>query len=186
MQTETGGESPRGKEWLIVGRAGKPHGVHGSLLVEIVTDFPERMVAGIEVGVGTEDEVQQFVRIHEVRYHRGRWLLDFEGLRQREDVDAWRGRFLYLPEQSMEELPEGFFYEHHLVGLECQSLAGESLGTVTGLEEGPGQQRLVVRRGKREFLVPWVPQIVIKIDLENGTVLLDPPGGLLDDDAELA
>ncbi len=172
-------------EWLIVGRVTKPHGIHGGVLAEIITDFPERMVAGLEVGLGTEDgEVERTIGIHEVRYHRGRWLLYFKDIRQREEVDDLRGKFLFLPEQALDELPEGYYYEHHLVGLECRSLAGDVLGTITGFEEGPGQVRAVVRRDNREFLVPWVPEIVREVDLEARAVTLDPPAGLLDDDAE--
>ena len=46
----------------------------------------------------------------------------------------------------------------------------------------PGQRRLVVRRGRREFLVPYVPDIVAEVDLDEGVVTLDAPAGLLDDD----
>ena len=38
-------ESP--SSWLIVGAVRKPHGVHGDVLVEIVTDFPERLADGV-------------------------------------------------------------------------------------------------------------------------------------------
>ncbi len=180
-------ESPTDtSQWLIVGRVGKPHGVHGGALVEIITDFPERMVAGIEVGLGPEEGAERTVGVHSVRLHRGRWLIEWVGIRYRDEVEAWRGLYLFLPEQSLDQLPEGYFYEHHLVGLECRSPDGEVLGSITGLEHDPGQIRAVVRRGTRDFLVPWVPEIVRNVDLEGGVVTLDPPRGLLDDDAEMA
>jgi 16S rRNA processing protein RimM len=97
-------------------------------------------------------------------------------------AESWRGRYLFLPEQSLDELPEGFYYEHHLVGLVCRSPGGDDLGEVTGVEMSPGQRRLVVRRGRREFLVPYVPDIVADVDLDEGVVTLDAPAGLLDDD----
>jgi 16S rRNA processing protein RimM len=108
------------------------------------------------------------------------------GIRDREVVEGWRGRFIFLPEQSLDELPEGYYYEHHLVGLDAVSVAGEALGTITGVDPGGAQSLLVVRRGRREFLVPYVPEIVREVDLESGRVVLDPPRGLLDDDALLA
>lgn len=183
--TDSSGIPAAANEWLIVGRVTKPHGIHGGALAEIITDFPERLVADLEVGIGSDDGgVEKTLEVHEVRYHRGKWLIFFKGIRRREDLDDLRGKFLFLPEQSLDELPEGYYYEHHLVGLECRSLAGEPLGRITGLEEGPGQIRAVVRRENREFLVPWVPEIVTEVDLDGGFVILDPPAGLLDDDAE--
>ena len=171
------------RDWLVVGLVRKPHGVHGDVLVEIVTDFPERLAEGVRFGLGPEEGPMTFHRVHDVRYHKGQWLLGVEGIRQRDAVEEWRGLYLFLPEQSLDELPEGYYYEHHLVGLRCLSPEGEPLGEVTGMEnEGP-QARLVVRRGKREFLVPYVPQIVTGVDLEAGTLTIDAPRGLLDDDA---
>ncbi len=177
--------SPPGSEpdWLVVGRVAKPHGVHGDLLIEIITDFPERLADGVRFGVGDGDVPAEFFEVHRVRYHKGRWLLSVAGIRDREAVQAWRGRYLFLPAQSLDQLPEGYFYEHHLVGLACRSMTGEDLGEVTGVDPGAGQSRLVVRRGRREFLVPYVPAIVREVDLELRLVVLDPPPGLLDDDA---
>jgi 16S rRNA processing protein RimM len=172
-----------GRDWLIIGRAGKPHGVHGDLLVEIITDFPERLADGVRFGVGDDSCPNEFFEAHRVRYHKGRWLLSIRGIREREIVESWRGRCLYLPEQALEDLPEGYYYEHHLMGLECRSPAGEVLGRVTGVDPGEGQTRLVVRSGERESLVPYVPEIVREVDLDGGFVIIDAPAGLLDDDA---
>ncbi|MCJ7754889.1 MAG: ribosome maturation factor RimM, partial [Thermoanaerobaculales bacterium] len=161
---EPGGDD---RGWLIIGRAGKPHGVHGDLLVEIITDFPERLADGVRFGVGDDLRPDEFFEVHRVRYHKGRWLLSIRGIREREVVDGWRGRFLYLPEQALDDLPEGYYYEHHLTGLECRSPEGEVLGRVTGLDPGESQARLVVRNGERESLVPYVPEIVKEVDLEG-------------------
>ena len=37
------------RDWLVVGRVIKPHGIHGDLMVEIITDFPERLTDGHDV-----------------------------------------------------------------------------------------------------------------------------------------
>lgn len=178
--------SPPDRAWLIVGCVSKPHGVHGAVLAEIITDFPERLTAGSEVGLGPSSGPVRTVELHDVRYHRGQWLLEIVGIRTRDEVEDWRRLYLFLPEQSLDELPEGYYYEHHLVGLSCIDRAGSPLGEITGLEEGAGQMRVVVRRGRREFLVPWVPVIVVEVNLEDGQVVLNPPPGLLDDDAVMA
>jgi 16S rRNA processing protein RimM len=169
--------------WLIVGCVCKPHGVHGDVLVEILTDFPERLTDGASFGLGAEDGPTEFFQAHRVRYHKRRWLLSVEGIRDRNQMEEWRGRYLFMPEQELEELPEGYYYEHHLVGLECWSPTDQSLGTIAGVDVGPGQTRLVVRRGSREFLVPYVPEIVTAVDLDRRRVVIDSPPGLLDDDA---
>ena len=168
------------REWLIVGQLRKPHGVHGDLIAEIITDFPERLVADLRVGLGPDSGVEQFATVTSVRYHKGSWLLTLDTVSDREAAETLRGVYLYLPEQTLDELPEGYYYEHHLVGLECRGADGTLYGSVTGLDPGPGQTRLIVRRDRREFLVPYVDAIVVEVDLEAGTIRLDPPDGLFD------
>ena len=174
------------REWLIVGRVIKPHGIHGDLTGEVITDFPDRLVDGMTFGAGGETGPDTYHEVHRIRYHKGRWLLSVRGLRDRDGADDWRQRFLYLPELGRDELPEGFYYEHDLVGLQCRSPNGDELGEVAAIDHGPGQRRLVVRRGRREYLVPYVPQIVREIDLDSRVAVLDVPPGLLDDDAVTA
>lgn len=170
------------RDWLVVGRVVKPHGIHGDLVAEIITDFPERLTAGTELGAGGDNGPETFHELRAVRYHKGRWLLTVRDVADRDAAEAWRDRLLFLPEQSLDELPEGFFYEHQLAGLSCRSPGGDELGEVTGVDRGPGQRRLIVRRGRREFLVPYVPEIVTDVRLDEGVVIIDAPPGLLDDD----
>jgi 16S rRNA processing protein RimM len=177
---------PGERDWLIVGKVAKPHGVHGDVLVDIITDFPERLRAGVQFGVGPENGPTTFQEVYAVRLHGGRWLLSVRGVRSREPIDAWRGEYLFLPEQSLDELPEGYYYEHHLVGLRCETPSGEPLGDVTAMDGSGGQTRLVVRRGRREFLVPYVPSLVAEVDMAGRRVVLTPIPGLLDDDFETA
>ena len=40
------------RDWLVVGQVVKPHGVHGDLVVDVITDFPERLADGVRFGVG--------------------------------------------------------------------------------------------------------------------------------------
>jgi 16S rRNA processing protein RimM len=174
--------SEPGGAWIVVGRVVKPHGVHGDVVAEVITDFPERLTDGVRFGLGEGDAPAGFFEAYRVRYHKGRWLLSVTGIRDRDTVEGWRGQYMFLPEQSLDQLPEGCYYEHQLVGFECRSLDDLPLGHVEGVDQGSVQTRLVVRRGQRQFLVPFVPQIVPSVDLERRVVILDPPPGLLDDD----
>jgi 16S rRNA processing protein RimM len=178
---ERGASQDPERQWLIVGAVAKPHGVHGDLLVEIITDLPDRLGPGVEFGLGPAEGPTEWYRVFRVRLHKGQWLLSVEGLREREFVESWRGQYLFLPELYRDERPEGYYYEHELVGLECRDTKGAPLGSVVGLESTGGQSRLVVQYCGQEHLVPWVPAIVTLVDLEAGVIVLDPPLGLLDD-----
>ncbi|MCP4898439.1 MAG: 16S rRNA processing protein RimM [bacterium] len=170
-------------DWLIVGVMAKPHGVHGDVLVDITTDFPDRMREGTRFGLGPEDGPSCFLEVFKVRQHKGRWLLSVCDVRDRTIVEAWRGQYVFLPAQSRSELPEGYYYEHELQGLKCVSPSGDDLGIVVGVDSESTQPRLIVQRDSNEYLVPYVPQIVTNVDLAAGQVVIDALPGLLDEDS---
>jgi 16S rRNA processing protein RimM len=168
--------------WLAVGRVRRPHGVHGEVTVETVTDFPERLAPGVEVGFGHESP--EFHRVvHRVRVHKGAWLVSFVDVRDRNEVDGWRDLWMFLPAQERSQLPENYYYEHELVGCSCRLAGGTTLGEVKELQTGPGGALLVVAVEGGEVLVPFVSPIVVGVDLAARTVVLDPPRGLFDGDA---
>jgi 16S rRNA processing protein RimM len=171
-----------GADWLAVGRVRRPHGVHGEIAVEPLTDFPERLTAGVEVGLGG-DHPERRVTVHGVRMHKGDFLLAVEGIRTRDEVEGWRGLHLFLPELPRSELPGGYYYEHELVGCRCVREGGGELGEVTGLQDGPAGHLLVVAAPHGEVLVPFISPIVVRVELVARTVVLDPPRGLFDGDA---
>jgi 16S rRNA processing protein RimM len=168
--------------FLAVGRIRRPHGVHGEVIVEITTDFPERLVPGTEVGLGT-GEPERFLTVDRVRVHKGSWLLSFAGIHRREAVEGWREQWLFLPEQERSLLPANYYYEHELIGLACVLGDGKELGRVFGLLPGAGGSLLQVDAEGSEVLVPFLSPIVVRVDLPAGVVVLDPPAGLFETDA---
>lgn len=168
--------------WLAVGYVRRPHGVHGEVTAEVHTDFPERLEAGVLVGVGA-NAPERTLRVRQVRWHKGLWLLLLDGVANREAAEALRDCWLFLPAQDRQTLPENFYYEHEIAHLVCLRVDGARLGEAVGFAEYGGGALLRVAAGDREVLVPFRSPIVVRVDLEAGTVILDPPAGLFDDDA---
>ncbi len=84
----------------------------------------------------------------------------------REEIEAWRGLWVFLPAQERSRLPENYYYEHELIGCRCVSGRGAALGEVTALQDGPGGGLLVVATAAGEVLVPFRSPIVVRVDLE--------------------
>ncbi|MEP0773950.1 MAG: ribosome maturation factor RimM [Acidobacteriota bacterium] len=173
----------RQEEWLAVGRARRAHGVHGDVLVEIVTDFPERMAPGVTVGFG-ESQPQRFFSVHSVRHHKGAWLLALDGVRDRDAAEQLAPAWVFLVAQERSSLPENYYYEHELVGCRCRAPDGADLGQVAELLDlGGGTLLRVTMDGGREVLVPFRSPIVVRVDLASAVIHLDPPEGLFSGDA---
>jgi 16S rRNA processing protein RimM len=90
---------------------------------------------------------------------------------------------MLIVEADPDELPDDpdEFYDHQLVGLRVVTVDGRDVGTVTEMLHLPTQDVFVVTRADgREALIPFVEEIVPDVDLDEQTVLVDPPEGLLE------
>jgi 16S rRNA processing protein RimM len=83
-------------------------------------------------------------------------------------------------EGALEPLRTGEYYHFQAVGLEVFDLRGQRIGIVTRIWSTPGGELYVVQGPHREHLIPAVKEIVEKIDLAGGKLIIDPPEGLLD------
>lgn len=169
---------------VTVGRVGRAHGIRGEVSVEVRTDSPElRFADGARLT--TEPAGAGPLVVGHTRWHSGRLLVRFDGVSDRAVAEGLRGVRLLADVGEGERLddPDEFF-DHQLVGLRAVTTTGDAVGDITDVLHPPGQDLLVVRRpDNREALVPFVADIVPEVDIAAGRVVLDPPVGLLEDEA---
>ncbi len=163
-----------------MGRVVRPHGVRGEASVELLTDFPGRIVPGRRFAARGPSGPVEAVCVESVRPHGPRLLVRFEGIETPEAVERLRGFDLCALPGDEPERPEGFVFHHEAAGLEATSRDGRPLGVVKDLVEVAGRPLLVLEtpRGLRE--VPFSRPIVVSVDLAARRLVLDPPAGLLD------
>lgn len=165
---------------VVVGRIGRPHGIRGDVNVESRTDEPDRRFATGTV-LTTDHVGYPHLTVAGYRWHSGRLLLHFEGVEDRTAVEALRGVLLSTdvdPGETPDDADE--FYDHQLVGLAVEDLAGAVIGSVSEVVHGAQDLLLVTRDGGGQLLVPFVGALVPEVDVAAGRVVVDLPGGLLD------
>jgi 16S rRNA processing protein RimM len=165
---------------VVVGRIGRPHGVRGEVTVEVRTDDPDLRFAPGAV-LRTDPAGRGPLTVAGRRWHREVLLLALEGVESREDAEELRNTELHVPVAELPALedPEDY-YDHQLVGLTARLPDGTELGTVSAVRH-EGADLLVVRRVEGgELLVPFVTAIVPTVDVGGGSLVVDPPEGLLD------
>ncbi|MEZ0395634.1 MAG: ribosome maturation factor RimM [Anaerolineales bacterium] len=169
-----------GPAFLAVGRFRRPHGVRGEILIEVLTDFPERLQPGTVVYAG---ETHRRLVIRSRRGHQEGLLLAFAGLETPEAAGQLRHQFLYVTAADRPPLPEGEYYHHQLLGLTVQTETGRRLGTLTDiLETGANDVYVVTPDKGREILLPVIPGVILDVNLEAGTMRVRLPDGLLDEE----
>ncbi|MCJ7652627.1 MAG: ribosome maturation factor RimM [Actinobacteria bacterium] len=173
-------EVPGEGELLVVGRISRPHGLRGAVIVEGISDWPERFSRGARLLLKAGSPRLEEVTIESCSPHQGRLLVSLSGLTDRESADRLRGGLLLIPAGEAVPLGEGEYWIHDLVGMSVVREEGGALGVVTGFVEGAAQDLLVVEDAdKREFDIPFVGEFIKKVDREASTITVRVIEGLV-------
>ncbi|MCA1053489.1 ribosome maturation factor RimM [Rossellomorea aquimaris] len=170
------------EKWFNVGKIVNTHGVKGEVKVVSSTDFPnERYQKGNELHLflpKKKEPVSLIIESH--RTHKNFDLLTFEGYHDINQVEIFKEGVLKVKEDQLQELEEGEYYYHEIVGCKVVTSDGGEIGTVREILS-PGANDVWVVKGERgkEHLIPYIEDVVKEIDIEKGLITIDPMEGLL-------
>lgn len=164
--------------FVVLGEVVGPYGVRGWLKAKPHSEAPDALLKysswWLKMRAGGEwREYRQVAG----RMHSGTVLVQLAGVESREAAAAMKGFEIGVPRSALPAPAEGEFYWTDLEGLAVRNRAGILLGTVSAVAEFGAHPVLRVTRppGKPgpERLIPWVPEIVGKVDLEAGAIEVD-------------
>jgi 16S rRNA processing protein RimM len=166
-------------DMAVVGRVARPHGLRGDVVVNPETDFvAERFRPGATVWMRSAGREEQLT-IGSARVQNGRPVVGFVGLSSIEAAERLAGLELRVPEEALQPLEPGQYYEHQLVGCSVSTADGP-VGTVVRVDRAGGGSRLVVEGARGEILVPLAVDICVEIDVAGRRIRIEPPQGLLE------
>ncbi len=166
-----GGQSESADPVLLeVGRIDKPHGVHGEVVVTLITHRTERLAPGavLQTDRGT-------VTVESSRPHQRRHLVRFDRIADRDQAEDWRGVMLSAPPID----DDGTLWVHQLVGAVVVDQHGTQHSTVVALIENPASDLLELADGR------LVPLVFVTAFQPGVRIEVDVPVGLLDDDLDV-
>jgi len=165
---------------VLVGRIARPHGLKGHVVVNPDTDFAEeRFAEGSTLWTRSDEGPRQLV-IKASRLQGNRPVVRFDGFDRIEDVERLAGLELRVPEESLQRLAEGTYYQHQLIGCVVETAAGERIGEVARVEGGAAGSVLAIDGPRGEILIPLAMDITTNIDVEAKRITVQPPEGLLE------
>ena len=168
-----------GPAFLAVGRLRRPHGVHGEMIAEIYTDFPDRLQPRKSVYAGAEHNLLTIVS--QRSYNKG-LLLGFEGITTPEQAGRYRNQIISISASDVQELPVGEYFFHELLGLNVTDESDRLLGILTEIvETGANDVYVVIDATGAELLLPAIPEVILNVDLDAKTMKVHMLPGLMDD-----
>ena len=112
--------------------------------------------------------------LKQLKVHGDGLVASFDGVTDRDSAEAWVGKLLGVPRQAMPETAADEFYWGDLTGLTVRNAQAETLGVVRDLvETGANTVLVVVDAAEIKRLIPFVSQVVSKVDLKQQEILVD-------------
>lgn len=178
---------PQDAEWddmVLVGFISRTHGNKGQVILKSESDFAEqRFRVGARLFARIGSGPIESLEVTSVRFQQGRPIVGLAGFASISDAERLAGAELRIPESEQEQLPEGVYYHHQLIGCEVVTDTGQALGRVSDVQ-GDGQaSRLIVRGPRAEVMIPLAHDICA-IDVAAKKIVVTPPAGLLEVNGE--
>ena len=158
---------------LNVGRIGRAHGILGEATIEVRTDEAENRFA---IGAVLETDSHGELTVVSARVHNGILLLGFQGIEDRNSIEALRNELLYAEvDIQAPGIDEDDYHVLQLVGCTAYLVDGDEFGVVTDVLNLPGQDVLAIKSADGEVLIPFVRQLVPVVDIKAQRMTVIPP-----------
>lgn len=177
--------SPEPKGWVCVGQFSDSYGVKGSIRLRPFTESPAALGKFKTLYLGPELKPLDITFEKSIK---SELVVKVTGISTPEAAKALKGLKVFVSRDELTPLTGADEYYHaDLVGLVVKTGGGTRLGQVSGLHNfGAGEIIEITldsaRKGVgKNLLVPFRGDVVGEIDLEKGTMVIDPAGWLEDE-----
>lgn len=175
-----------------VGVLTSEHGLKGEIKVFPTTDYVEqfktlkRVFIDLGSGKGSIKKEGLFeTEVKGVKFFKNLVIVKFKNIDTIEEIVKFKGMDLLIAREDAEPLREGEYYIPDVIGCKIVTLEGEEYGEVSDVLDTGANKVLVVKPNEahkelREFCLPYIPDCVKEINVEERFVRVFMMPGLLD------
>ncbi len=157
---------------VVVGKIASPFGVKGWTKV---VSYTQPLAGLMEYNNWqlSKGRMRRTVDVQQGREHGKFLVVKFREIDDREQVALLTNAEVIVARDQFAETEQGDYYWADLIGLRVFTTTGVELGVIDSLFE-TGANDVMVVKGERERLVPWiVPDVVTSVELDAGRMTVD-------------
>ena len=160
-------------------RVGAPFGIKGWLKLQSYTQAPDSLDAYASWLLkvpGGEDAGWEEFELEDFAVNTKGVFAKLKGCDDRTAAEKLVKREIGIPRDALEETGEGEVFWFDLIGCDVVNTTGSRLGKVETLMETGANDVLVVKLGSEETLIPFIDEVIVKVDREAKRVTVDWSG----------
>lgn len=166
------------QELTVLGKITTAFGIKGWVKVYSYTD-PVANILDYPTWLINKNGQWQAFKVNKSQLHTKGLAVSLEGINDRDAALALAQADIAVATSELPELEENEHYWFQLIGLNVKNTQGEWLGQVAELLDSGGGNQVIVVKGcegsldNQERLIPYVGAIVLEVDLESTSILVD-------------
>lgn len=174
------------QEKLRVGKIVTTHGLKGEVKVYPTTEDPDRFYdldkVWLDLSGSGDFSKAKLLHVENVRFQKAMALVKFRDLDDINAVCDFRDMDLYVDREDAIKLEEGEYFQGDIIGLSVIAEDNSVIGTVESFIETGANNVMVVKSKalQKDVLIPYIPECVLSVELEEGTIHVHLIPGLLD------
>lgn len=158
--------NPPLKDWVIIGRFGRVHGVKGGISVISFTEPKNNLFNYSNWHVFINRDWQAITYQHVLNTPK-QTVVIVEGFADRETAGQLTNKDIAISSSQLPKLGRDEYYWHQLIGMQVFDQEGLLLGTISNILPTGANDVLVVN-GEKRLLIPYIlHRYITAIDLEK-------------------
>ena len=153
-----------------IGVIARPHGVHGAVKVEPLTDSSRRFRNLTDAYLEMHGEIHP-VQLVVSSIAPDAVLLTVNGYETPEQANALRGAYLCVDRAHRVTLPKDTYFVTDLIGCDTFDTDGNAFGKLTEVYETGANDVYEIEHGK--LMVPALKRVLAEVDTDGGRIVFD-------------
>jgi len=170
------------KGFLPIGKIVGAHGVKGNLKVHSYAESLSVFEQGSYILVINAKGLEKTFKIKWVKLHGRAILLSLKGIENRNLAKTLIGSKLFVERDRLPDLEDGSYYWFEIIGLSVFTTDEKFIGLIESIIPTGSNDVYVVKDPNKEqnneTLIPALESVVLKMDFEHKTMIVDLPEGL--------
>ncbi len=159
-------------EFFEIGKIVKSCGLRGRMKAISYLESNGTLQSLDEVYIRQEGDETGPFKLKAITVRKKTFSLEIEGVEDCESANALAGCQVLIPVNKLKKLPEGEYYWRDVIGLEVVTEEGQIIGIIETIFATGSNDVYVCRGDERELLLPCIADVIRKIDIDQGMVVV--------------
>ena len=159
---------PQDPSEILVGRVRAAFGIRGEVMVEVISDVPQRFARGGAVRIGGA-----LFHVQGRRPTPKGLIVKFREVESRNAAEELRGASIHVSLEDVPPPPPDTYYHYQILDMRVVTVEGEELGVVAEILETGANDVYVVKGQGKEVLIPAIAEVVKEVDAHRRVMVVD-------------